>query len=128
MENEGSPIADGASLSNLSCADAAQSNGISVTGADDSLSLAIHTAVGPDGSPIGPHKVRFNAHQLSSLFKRYLDSRRRALQRQHGSCGSLSTAFVDQFSKHGYLLCERSARSVGNAFLLSSGCVLYRPK
>src|SRR5437870_29287 len=74
----------------------------------NSLSLAVHTTIGPDGSPIGPNEVRFDAHQLSSLLKRHLDSRRRALHRQHGSCGSLSTAFVDQFSKHGCLLCERS--------------------
>src|SRR5262245_45232873 len=117
MENEGSPIADGASLSNFSRAEAPQANGITITGPNDSLSLAIHTAVGPDGSPIGPHKVRFNANQFSSLLKRHLDSRLRALQRQHGSCGSLSTAFVDQFSKHGYLLCERSRPQRGKCVL-----------
>src|SRR6266571_5856816 len=112
MENEGSPIADGASLSNLSCANAAHGNGVSFTGGYHSLSLAIHTAVGPDGSPIGPDQVRFYTHELSSLLKRHLEFRGRALQRQHGSSGSLSTAFVDQFSKHGYLLCERSRRRI----------------
>src|SRR5437867_5411506 len=97
MENDAAPIADGASLSKFSRADAPQRNGISFTGGYHSLSLAIHATIGPDGSLIGPNEVRFDAHQLSSFLKRHLDSSRRALHRQLSSCGYISTAFVVQF-------------------------------
>ncbi|PYS08828.1 MAG: hypothetical protein DMG15_25700 [Acidobacteria bacterium] len=98
MVDDASPVTHGSSLSKSPTADTAYRDGVAFTRRYHSLSLSIHTAVGPDGGPIRPNKVRVNADEFSGVLERHLDPGLIALQRQHRSCGSLSTAFVDELS------------------------------